>query len=603
MCGIMGYAGDKEAADIIIDGLENLEYRGYDSAGLAVNDNGDIKTAKTVGSPSGLRPTASGIKGRVGIGHTRWATHGAASLENAHPHASVSGMFSVVHNGIIENYEELRSGLEAQGVVFRSETDTEVIAHLLEKHYKGDLKGAVREVLPLLSGSYALGILCEDYPDVIVCAKLSSPLFAGTVGECGYLASDVSVLSGRCTRIYRLNDGEIGFLKAGSFKVFDSDGCRLRKTEIKIRSLSMDADRAGYRHYMLKEIYEQPAAVRRTLAGIISGEHRIKPGFLKMSDREIKGINKVRFVACGSAYHVGLVGAYVTERLFKRSSEACIASEFRYMHPCMDESTLVVIISQSGETADTLAAMRLAQSEGVKVVSIVNVESSTIAMESDKLIMTRADREIAVATTKAYSAQLAAVYALVIYLAERSGELDKREAARLLRGLMEIPDKQERILSSGFDYSSVTDRLISSGYVCFIGRGLDYCSALEASLKLKEVSYIRCEAYAAGELKHGTISLVDKNSLIIALGCCSGLRAKTLANVKETQARGAGVIYITGGDDDDAYENVIRIPRCEDIFYPLLEIIPMQLSAYHTALKLGREIDKPRNLAKSVTVE
>jgi glucosamine--fructose-6-phosphate aminotransferase (isomerizing) len=599
MCGIMGYIGDEKAADIIISGLENLEYRGYDSAGLAVNNNGKIEIAKTVGSPSGLWKEADGIIGSVGIGHTRWATHGAPTKENAHPHVSQNGMFTVVHNGIIENYETLKNELQEQGYKFVSETDTEVIAHLLESLYNGDLKGTISSVLPLLKGSYALGILCKDYPDIIACAKFSSPLFAGTGNNCGYLASDVSAIAEMSDRLYRLNDGEIGFLTKDGFKVYDIDGCRIKKSEVKIKNYDKNFDKGGYEHYMLKEIMEQPSAVRRTLSEIIFDSRKIKFKSVKWSIQDIKNINKIRFVACGSAYHVGLTGAYAAEMLFKRSAEACIASEFRYKHPYIDENTLVVIISQSGETADTLAALRIAKENSAKIVSIVNVENSTIAQESDCVIMTRAGKEVAVATTKAYSAQLAVVYSLVLYLSVMSDELDKKQASKFISELMSIPEKAERILSNCKYIEKIADITNRAKYICFIGRGLDYCSAMEASLKLKEVSYIPCESYAAGELKHGTISLVDSESLIIALCCSQELKSKTMSNVNEVEARGAGILTVTNESDDGN----IKVPDTNDLFYPMLEVIPMQLLAYYTAKKRGCEIDKPRNLAKSVTVE
>lgn len=595
MCGIMGYIGDENAVNVIINGLEELEYRGYDSAGLAVYDGNGIKTVRTTGSPSKLWKKAENIYGRIGIGHTRWATHGAATERNAHPQTSENGMFTVVHNGIIENFAELKNELD--GVYFSSETDTEVISQLLEKNYNGDLKGTVSMTLRQLKGTYALGILCRDYPDTIVCAKKSSPLFVGVSPESICLASDILPLSETSSRVYRINDGEIGIIKKDSFKVYDGDGCRIRKSEVKIKAYDRSTDKGGYEHFMLKEIMEQPSAVRRTLDGIIH-DGKIKFKNIHWSEQEIKDINNVRFVACGSAYHAGLIGAYMCEKLFHRPSQAQIASEFRYMNPTLDENTLVVIISQSGETADTLAAMRTAKEKGAKTVSIVNVENSTIAMESDCVIMTRAGREIAVATTKAYSAQLAATASLILYLSVMSGELDRKRSSEYIEELLTIPDKIEQILLS-FNEEKFLSLISESRYICFIGRNLDYCCAREASLKLKEVSYIPCEAYAAGELKHGTISLVDKNSLIIALCCAEETKEKTMSNVNEAAARGAKIITLTDIDG----KGDITVPKTADIFYPMLEIIPMQLIAYHTAKHRGCEIDKPRNLAKSVTVE
>lgn len=597
MCGIMGYIGDENATEIIISGLEELEYRGYDSAGLAVCDGKEFRTAKVVGSPSGLRTEADGIKGKIGIGHTRWATHGAPTVANAHPHTSQSGLFTVVHNGIIENYAELRKELTEKGFQFKSDTDTEVIAQMLEHLYNGDLKGTVGAALSRFKGSYALAIMCRDYPDCIVCAKLSSPLFAGVSSDCVYLASDVSAIAAKSDRVFRVNDGEIGLLKKDGLKVFDLDGCRIRKSEIKLKSAERSSDKLGYKHYMLKEIMEQPAAIRRTLSEVIGETGRLKFKGLHMTRAEINALDHVVFVACGSAYHVGAVGAYACEQLFKRHSQAVIASEFRYMHPHLDGKTLVIIISQSGETADTLAAMRIAQEKGAKVIGIVNVENSTIAQECKNVVLTKAGREIAVATTKAYSAQLAVVYALAIRLAEADGAISRREAADLVEELKAIPDKIEAILSEPEKIKPFADTADRSGYICFIGRGVDYCAAMEASLKLKEISYIPCEAYAAGELKHGTISLIDKDSLTVALCCVDELKSKTISNINEVKARNGRTITVSseGGD--------ITVPDAPDLFMPMLEVIPMQLLAYYTALKRGCPIDKPRNLAKSVTVE
>ncbi|MCQ2485368.1 MAG: glutamine--fructose-6-phosphate transaminase (isomerizing) [Clostridia bacterium] len=595
MCGIMGYIGDENAVNVIIKGLEDLEYRGYDSAGIAVSNGSETTVVKTAGSPSGLWDKCKSIKANIGIGHTRWATHGAATEQNAHPHTSEHGMFSIVHNGIIENYAELKSGLD--GVRFTSETDSEVIAQLLEKEYTGDLKGTVGGVVKKLKGSFALGIMCSDYPDVLVCAKKSSPLFVGVSPECTYLASDISAVADKSMRIFRLNDNEIGMLTKDSFKVYDTDGCRIRKSEVKIKSFDKSADKGGYEHFMLKEIMEQPTAVRRTLDEI-TADGKISFKGIKWNRDEISEINNIRFIACGSAYHAGLVGAYAAERLIGCPAEACIASEFRYMYPHLDSNTLVVIISQSGETADTLAALRLAKKKGAKTVSIVNVENSTIAAESDCVIMTRAGKEVAVATTKAYSAQLAVIYALVLYIAMAGEKISKNEFQRYVNELKKLPDKIEQILISA-EVGRIPDKILAGDYVCFIGRGFDYCTAEEASLKLKEISYIPCEAYAAGELKHGTISLISDKSLVIALCCSSELKDKIMSNVNEAAARGAKIITVTDIDGDGD----IKIPNTLDMFFPSLEIIPMQLIAYYTAKNKGCAIDKPKNLAKSVTVE
>lgn len=598
MCGIMGYVGKENAVEIILSGLEELEYRGYDSSGIAFENNNSFNIIKTVGSPIKLRSETESLFSTIGIGHTRWATHGAANETNAHPHKSSNGLFTIVHNGIIENYNELKDALIESGVQFNSETDTEVIAQLLENKYNGDFKGTVISVLPMLSGSYALGIVCSDYPDTLICAKKSSPLFVGTSDTGNYLSSDISAISRKSDRIFRLNDFEIGIITKDSFKVFDLDGCRIRKSEIKIKSQDNSTDKQGFEHYMLKEIYEQPDAIRRTLSEIIDGK-KIRFRSLKWSKKEIKEINSVIFVACGSAYHAGLAGSYACEEFFKRTSKAETASEFRYKLPKIDKNTLVVIISQSGETADTLAALRIAKQKGAKIISIVNVENSTIALESDCVVLTKAGKEIAVATTKAYTAQLAVIYSLIIYLSVISEEMDKKKGAMLIDELKSLPNKIEAMLRDDEKHSEISDIILKSNYACFIGRNYDYCSSIEGSLKLKEISYIPCEAYPAGELKHGTISLIDTESVIIALNHSERLRDKITSNIKEVEARGGKVVTIA----PEGISADINIPFTTDFLSPILSAIPLQLIAYHTAVKKGCEIDKPRNLAKSVTVE
>ncbi len=598
MCGIIGYVGEENSVNILLSGLEDLEYRGYDSAGISIIDKNCFKTIKTTGSPSRLYGKVSGLNSSIGIGHTRWATHGAPTLENAHPHLSKSGLFAVVHNGIIENYLEFKNELETKNYSFNSETDTEVIAHLLEENYNGDLKGTVIKTLSLLKGAYALAILCNDYPDTIICARNQSPLFAGKSEENTYLSSDISAIGNKCDRIFKLNDGEIGILKKDSIKVFDSEGCRIRKTEVKIKTKVNLNDKNGFEHYMLKEIFEQSTAVRNTLSDIVKGNH-LNFKNVKWSAEEIKKINNVRFIACGSAFHAGMVGAYLTEEFFKRTAKAEIASEFRYKKAHIDENTLVIIISQSGETADTLAALRIAKEQGAKIISIVNVENSSIAMESDCVILTRAGQEIAVATTKAYSAQLAVIYSLVLYLSYISGETDNTTITKFINELKSIPEKIEIILSDINPIIDIAEKISDYNYISFIGRCYGYCTAMEGSLKLKEISYIPCEAYAAGELKHGTISLIDERSLAIALSSSEAVRSKIMSNIKEIEARGGNVIKVTTSDDPSG----IIIPKTSDYLYPMLEVIPLQLLSYYVAKKKGCSIDKPKNLAKSVTVE
>ena len=598
MCGIIGYTGKSNAVEHIVSGLEALEYRGYDSAGFAVNINEETKICKCVGSPKNLKEFTNHYPADTGIGHTRWATHGPATENNAHPHTSENGLFTIVHNGIIENYIELKERLISQGIKFRSQTDSEVIAHLLEKNYNGDLKGTVTSVLPLLKGAYALAILCKDYPDTIVCAKLSSPIFVGTDIDEAFISSDASVIAEYSKRVFRLNDGEIGIVTKDNFKVYDIEGCRIRKTEIRINNKNTKSDKNGYEHYMLKEIHEQPDVLRKTLSDIIQG-NKIVFKNLKWYPEEIKSIKNVHFVACGSAYHVGVTGAYICEELFKKNATAVVASEYRYKYPLIDKDTLVIIISQSGETADTIAAMRIAKEKGAKIISVVNVENSTIAMESDCVILTKAGKEIAVATTKAYIAQLATIYTLIIHLALISDELLKTEYDLLIEEIKTLPDKIQKILDNHKSIKEYVNQVLESDYVCFIGRNLEYTSALEAALKLKEISYIPCEAYAAGELKHGTISLITQKSLCIALNCSKRLRSKIENSIFEIKARNGKTVTITSEQENGN----ITIPATNDLFYPLLEVVPLQLLAYYTALQKGCEIDKPKNLAKSVTVE
>ncbi len=605
MCGIMGYTGTSPAVPIIIKGLEGLEYRGYDSAGIGLIQNGSALVFKTEGSPEKLWGIAPNDNvAQVGIGHTRWATHGAPTAQNAHPHSSPSGLFTIVHNGIIENYKELKNELQNQGYVFKSETDTEVVAYLLEREYKGDVKSAIKQVISQLQGSYALGILCSDYPDTIFCAKFSSPLFVCLGSDGGYIASDISVLPKATGRIYKIGDKEIGILSKDELRVFDIDGCRIRKTEIKVRDGSTLDGKGEYEHYMLKEIFEQPKAVRDTLNSIII-DNKIKLGTLKLTKEKIKRINRIEFIACGSAYHAGAVGAYIAQKLMGIPSQAYIASEYRYGNPVPDENTVVVIISQSGETADTLAALREAKLHNAKIVSIINAPLSTIAQESDCVILTKAGKEVAVATTKAFSAQLAVIYALCTRLAYSSGKISKTRYTDLIEEMKNLPEKIEEILANVNELKKATAIFKDINYTCFIGRGTDYCSAMEGALKLKEVSYTHCEAYAAGELKHGTISLIEEGTPVVAVAMQESVRSKTVSNIRECKARGAKIICITNENSftPDADDTVIYVPKTDDLFATLLSVIPMQLIAYYTALEKGCSIDKPKNLAKSVTVE
>lgn len=605
MCGIMGYTGTKPAVPIIFSGLKKLEYRGYDSSGVGIIEGGGFELFKSVGGPDKLKPKLPfESPAHTGLGHTRWATHGAANETNAHPHLSPRGKFVIVHNGIIENCAELKSKYHIEPDDLRSETDTEVIACLLEREYNGDVKDALTRVMPVLRGTFALGILCSDCPDMLFCAKKSSPLFVCADESGTYLASDISALGSSNGKIYKLGDNEMGILKGDSFKVFDTDGCRIRKIEIKIRDTERYEDKGSFDHFMLKEIYEQPSAVEKTLETIIF-DGRIKLGCLKMNREKIKNMNHVEFIACGSAYHAGLAGAYVTQQLLGIPAQAYVASEYKSRCPAADENTLAVIISQSGETADTLSAMREAKQKNARTVSIVNNKHSTIAQESESVLLTAAGKEIAVATTKAFSAQLAAIYAVAVKLAYSAGRIGRETYRRLCEELTFLPEKIRRTLDENSGSILKTAEILSrSDYACFIGRGLDYCSAMEGALKLKEVSYTHCEAYAAGELKHGTISLLEKDTPVIAVAADSAVLPKTQSNITECRSRGAKIICVTGEEKiGDAEDIIIKIPKTEDIFSASLSVIPLQLIAYHTAKLKGCDIDKPKNLAKSVTVE
>lgn len=606
MCGIMGYTGVLPATPIIIKGLENLQYRGYDSAGIGLLNGSKTEIYKTVGSPEKLWDKVhEDFSSHIGIGHTRWATHGAPTLINAHPHISPGGIFTIVHNGIIENYAALKAEMESRGFLFKTDTDTEVIAYMLEEAYKGDVKGAISEIMPKLKGSYALGILCCDCPDVIFCAKLSSPLFVSVSQDGGYLASDVSVLPKIDeSKIYKLGDNEIGIITKDSLKVYDVDGCRIRKTEIKIKKSEPDNKKNGYEHFMLKEIYQQPLAVQKTLEGILE-DGKIKLGCLKMNREKIKNISQIEFIGCGSAYHAGLVGAHAAQALLRVPAHACIASEYRSNCPVADENTLVIIISQSGETADTLGALREAKKRNAKIVSIVNSEHSTIAQESDCVILTKAGQEIAVATTKAFSAQLAVIYAVCIRLAYSSGKIDRAKYKELCTELSLLPQKIRLTLENALQCESIARKLNDTKYVCFIGRASDYCTAMEGALKLKEVSYVHCEAYAAGELKHGTISLIENDTPVVAVCTDSSVSTKTISNIKECKARGAKIICVAAEElyRGDADDEIIFVPKTDDLFSPSLSVLPLQLIAYFTAKGRGCSIDRPKNLAKSVTVE
>ena len=610
MCGIVGYVGRDEAAPILLDGLSRLEYRGYDSAGVAVyGKEAGMQVAKAKGRLQVLCDQIQDgktIHGTIGVGHTRWATHGAPSDVNSHPQVSENGRFAVVHNGIIENYAELREFLQSEGVQFVSDTDTEVAAQLLEYYYQGNLLEAVERTLHTIRGAYALGILCADCPDRLIAARKDSPLILGFGAGAHYLVSDVTALIKYTREVCWLDDGEIAELTADHLWVYDA---YLRPVEKEHRHVDWEisaAEKGGYEHFMIKEIMEQPEAIRKTVSP------RIRDGRVVLDDwqltvRELEEMDRLYIIACGSSYHVGVAAKYILEKLLRKPVEVTLASEFRYCDPIVSERTLALVISQSGETIDTLAAMREARRLGAKVVSIVNVVGSTIARESDSVLYTWAGPEIAVATTKAYSTQLAVIYLIGLYCADLLGTLDRAEYDAILSELQRVPDKLEEILKDREDIQYFASLYFNRPSMFFIGRNLDYAVGLEGSLKLKEISYIHSEAYAAGELKHGTISLIEPGTLVVALAGCGPLFEKTVSNAVEVKSRGADVLGLTtrdrAADLSRTADHVISIPETHPMLLPSLAVVPMQLFAYYTALQRGCDIDKPRNLAKSVTVE
>ena len=608
MCGIVGYTGSAQAAPVLLDGLRRLEYRGYDSAGVVVQTGDELKMVKASGSVAHLAELTGGgrsLEGVCGLAHTRWATHGAPTDTNAHPHLSEHGLFAVVHNGIIENFAALRSELEAEGIVFRSETDTEVVAHLLEKYYDGDLKRAVMRTASRLEGSYVLGVVCSKEPGKLFCVKEAGPLILGLgVGE-NYFASDVTALVARTKNVIYMDDGELAELTAERVTVYDRTGREITKAVSHVVWDVEAAEKGGYEHFMLKEIMEQPRAVKSTIDPRIRGG-RIAFEDFSLTPEELKGFDKIVITACGSAYHAGVVGKYVIEALCRVSVEVELASELRYRDPIIDGHTLLIVVSQSGETADTIAAMRECMARGAKCLAIVNVVGSTIARLADSVIYTHAGPEIAVATTKGYTTQLAALYLFAVWYAEKLGRLDEARYAELVDSLRALPSLVQRAIDLNLHARYLAERWHGQKSLFFIGRNIDYAAAMEGSLKLKEISYIHSEAYAAGELKHGTIALIDEKRLVVALCCQERLFDKMVSNIQEVKARGAKVLGLAIEGNRRIFaeaDDVLYAPRGEQLFAALPEIIPLQLFAYYVARENGCDIDKPRNLAKSVTVE
>lgn len=609
MCGIVGYIGSDQAAPFLLEGLNKLEYRGYDSAGIAVFDGNKINVEKSVGRLSALEKKIEKNMpaGNAGIGHTRWATHGRPSDRNAHPHTDCTGKFVVVHNGIIENYLHIKEKLIAKGHEFASETDTEVVAHMLEEYYNGNFEATVKKVLDEIEGSYALVFMCQDEPDKIICSKQDNPLVIGLGEGENFIASDIPAIINRTRKTYILSDGEMAIVTKESVWVMNRQGVPVSKKVFEVRWDAEAAEKGGYEHFMIKEIYEQPKAVRDTMSGRLAKDNsKIVFDELKWTKDDVAAIKKVVIVACGTAYHAGFVGKYYLEQLARIPVEVDIASEFRYRSPLIDENTLAIVVSQSGETSDTLAALKEAKRLGARTLAITNVVGSSIAREADQVIYTWAGPEIAVASTKAYTTQLVSVCMLAIYMADLRGAISEERKCELIAGLHNLPAQAHELLEDVEPIKTFAEKYGFSEDVFFIGRSLDYAVALEGSLKLKEISYIHAEAYAAGELKHGTLALIIEGVPVIALATQHDVYEKTLSNIKEVKARDAVVIGLAmHGDEQIAkyVDHTIFIPRTDKYLAPILAVIPLQLLAYYAAVTRGCDVDKPRNLAKSVTVE
>lgn len=614
MCGIVGYVGNKNATQVLINALKKLEYRGYDSAGIAVLEGEDILVRKCKGALKFLEEKIAKetIKSSMGIGHTRWATHGEPSDENSHPHTNMDGTISIVHNGIIENYADLKADLQNQGVVFKSQTDTEVIVHLIDKEYKQDkdIFQAVIRTLHKLEGSYALGVLCKDYPDRIICARKESPLVVGLGKGENFIASDVPALLEHTRDVYYLDEKEIAVLYIDHVSLFDFEGNKIVKQPSHVEWDMNAAEKGGYPHFMIKEINEQPKACKDTMRPRIIKDGNGKPTDVYFEENSIdeswKKTKRVVITACGTAYHAGVVAKYAFEKLARIKVDVDVASEFRYRDPILDKDDIFIVISQSGETADTLSALRLAKKEGLKVIAITNCVGSTVSREADDVIYTLAGPEIAVASTKAYTTQVLCLLLLVIKAGKLRGTLSEEDVSRLLSELEEIPSKIEEILKEQEVIQKFASMQFNKEKVFFIGRQFDSATALESALKLKEVSYMHSEAFAAGELKHGPIALIDDKALVVAIASEPKLYEKIGSNMVEVKSRGATVLVITpdnSGAFDGKTDEIFKIPECSSTLVSLLTIIPAQLFAYYCAIQRGFDPDKPRNLAKSVTVE
>jgi len=612
MCGIVGYIGHRDTKDVVIGGLAKLEYRGYDSAGIAMLSNGKIEVAKSVGRLTNLEnrliseAAKTSFRGNIGIGHTRWATHGRPSDANAHPHLDCSGRFALVHNGIVENYQSLREELLAKGHKFQSETDTEVIVHLVEDLYQDNLFATMLNVGKRIEGAYALVVMSKDDPHTLVAMRKASPLVIGLGQDENFIASDIPAILDYTRDVYILDDGEMAVVTQNKVECFTLEGSPVQKAIFHVTWDAVAAERGGYEHFMLKEIHEQPQAIRDTLRGRLSQDlQRVELCDLSLSE-DVHTIDSIHIVACGTAWHAGLVGKAAFEQLARIPVNVEIASEYRYSNPIQTENTLVIVISQSGETADTLAALRASKANGRKVLAITNVVGSSVAREADDVIVTQAGPEIAVASTKAYTTQLVALYLLAIYFAQERRMLNQEEIHSLLKSLDTLPWVAERMLESTPQIRRFANNYAHKEDVFFIGRGVDYSVAMEGALKLKEISYIHAEAYAAGELKHGTLALITEGVPVIGIATQPAIYEKTVSNIQEVKARDAFILGITWEGNRNlqkSVDEVIYMPQTHPLLAPLATVIPLQLLAYYAAMARGNDVDKPRNLAKSVTVE
>lgn len=608
MCGIVGYFGNRDASSLLVNGLSKLEYRGYDSAGVAILNENGLNVTKAVGRLANLEECLekNPIKGNVGIGHTRWATHGCPSDVNSHPHTNGDGTIAVVHNGIIENYIKIKEWLSEKGYKFKSETDTEVIPQLVDYYYKGDLLSAVMEATEKLEGSYAIGVICANEPDKLVAVRNESPLIVGLGENENFIASDIPAVLNETRDVYLLENKEYVVMTKDGVKIYGDYEKEIKKEVFHVTWNADAAEKGGYDHFMMKEIHEQPKAIKDTMTSRIAAGQPVNIDDIHITKEQIEKLNKIYIVACGTAYHAGLIGKYAIEKLARIPVEVDIASEFRYRDPIIDKNSLMIVVSQSGETADTLAALKMAKSRGARVIAVTNVVGSSASREADDILYTWAGPEIAVASTKAYVTQLIAMYTIALFFAEQKGTVDKREIEDIKKEMLNLPEKVEAVLDTEESIRELAKKIVSHTDMFFLGRGMDHAVAMEASLKVKEISYVHSEAYASGELKHGPIALIEDGTIVITLATQENLYDKTVSNMKEVIARGANVIALAQQghtEIEKSTENVIYIPKVMDLLSPVVAIVPMQLLSYYLSIEKGCDVDKPRNLAKSVTVE